>query len=117
VSPLALRRCAKRLRYRRASLIAILLVAASIAAHHGGVALAADAHHGMDMGAVADFCLGAFTAVGAAAVTVALGFIRLGRWRPPVTLGYGWLGATLGAFRPSVRAGPEVLLELCVSRR
>jgi hypothetical protein len=94
-----------------------LLVAASIGAHHSTVGLGAEEHHGIDMGAVVDFCLGVFTAVGAAAVAVALGFVRLCRWRPPATLGAEALAATLGAFRPPVRAGPDVLLELCISRR
>jgi hypothetical protein len=117
VRPLALRRCAKRLRHRRGALIAIWLVAASIAAHHTAMNLTADAHHGMDMGPVAELCLGVFTAVGAAAVSIALGFVSLGRWRPPATLGPEGLGATLRAFRPPARAGPDLLLELCISRR
>ena len=116
MGPIALRRLLQRHRRRLASLAVVLVCATAVAAHHGGMAVG-DAHHDTGMGAAVEMCLAAFTAVGAAVVAVALGMIALGRWRPEAQLlpTAAWWGAQPPA--PRARAGPSLLLLLCVSRR
>ena len=96
-------------------MLAVLLIAGSIAVHHGAMGLG-DTHADMAMSAVAEFCLGVFTAVGAAIATVALGALRLGRWRPPAVLSASGLIAGAPVVVPRSRAGPVYLTFLCVSR-
>jgi hypothetical protein len=114
MGPILLRRLLERHRGRLAALAAVLACATAIAVHHAGPM--DGKHGGMGMSASAQLCLAAFTAVGAAVVVVALGVIGLGRWRPPLRLApsAAWLGAPP---LPRARAGPALLLLVCVSRR
>lgn len=94
---------------------AILAVAFVIAAHHSGVGM--DMHQDAGMNAVAQMCLGVFTAVGAALVAVGLAVLALGRWRPTLILS---ARAPLPASPVPVaraRHGPSAVSFLCVSRR
>jgi hypothetical protein len=116
VSPLGIRRYATRVRYRPRVLVAALLVALSIVAHHTAIGSFQDAHHRMDLGAVADLCLGVFTAVGATVAAVGVALVSRTRWRPMDTAGPLRLVAMPRTPAPRVRAGPELLLVLCVSR-
>lgn len=111
-----LRRLFQRNRRRVATLAVLLVCSTAIAMHHSGMATG-DAHQEMGMGAVVEMCLAAFTAVGAAVAAVGLGLIGLGRWRPATQLfpTAAWWGAQEPA--PRARAGPALLLLLCVSRR
>ena len=80
--------------------------------------LAADhPHHDAGMSAAVEMCLAAFTAVGAFVAVTAVGLIALGRWRPPLTLGWGGVWLAMRSRLPRARAGPGLLLLLCVSRR
>jgi hypothetical protein len=105
-------------RYRRHLMasVAVLVCAAAITVHHSGLTTS-EAHGGMDMGAAVEMCLAAFTAVGAAVLAVALGLISLGRWRPTRSLQLTaalWLAPSP---MPRARAGPALLLLLCVNQR
>lgn len=116
MGPIGVRRTLRRHRRRFAVLIAMLVCAAAIAVHHSDLA-SGDAHDGMPMSAAVEMCLGAFTAVGAAVLAVALGSISLGRWR----LTRSFMPATASWLAPSplprARAGPALLLLLCVNQR
>ncbi len=94
--------------------LAVIAVACAIAAHHSG---AMDMHQDMGMGAVAQMCLGVFTAVGAAFVAAGLAVLMLGRLSPSRTLAPS---SPLPA-RPlpvaRARHGPDAVAFLCVSRR
>ena len=116
MSPFGLRRLLQRHRRRFAALTVALVCVTALAAHHSGVA-AGDAHPEMDMSAVVEMCLAAFTAVGAAVVAVALGLIALGRWRPPLRITPAVSIAGVQPALPRARAGPALLLLICVSRR
>lgn len=72
---------------------------------------------GMTTAAVAEMCLAAFTAVGAAIVLITLGAWMLGRWRPRLLLAPSSLQFAVEAPCARTRAGPGLLLLLCVSRR
>jgi hypothetical protein len=102
------------LSHRRAAVAVALLIAATIALHHGVIAISADMHHGH--AAVAEFCLGVLTAVGAAVVAVAVGMARRLRWRPAMLLGPR--ATAVVAPRPLARArpSPSRLSVLCVWR-
>lgn len=117
VSPLALRRRWGRFRNRRTATLAALLMAMAIAAHHSAIGMSDGMHHGMGMNVVAEICLGVFTAVGAAVASVAVGLVRLGRWRPPSPLLASGLSAAVAAPLPRARAGPPLLSLICVCRR
>lgn len=76
-----------------------------------------DAHHESGMSTAVEMCLAAFLAVGAAVVAVAVALIALGRWRPPLTPTPSALALWASPPLPRARAGPALLLLLCVSRR
>jgi hypothetical protein len=97
-------------------LVATLFVALSIIAHHASIGPSEDAHHAMDVGAVADLCLGVFTAVGTTVVAVAFGLVSLTRRRQAGARGRPPRRTAPRTVHPRVRAGPELLLVLCVSR-
>ncbi len=115
VSPIALR--AQLRRWRRHAALAALLSAliAVVGLHHG--APIGDVHHDAEMGAVAEMCLGVFAAVGGAVVAVASALIALGRRRPAILLYPSGVPWTARLPLPRVRAGPTLLVLLCVSRR
>jgi O-antigen ligase len=116
VSALGIRRRLRRQQRRTAIVFAVLAVAFVIAAHHSGTGM--DMPHDAGMGrAVAQMCLGVFTAVGAALVAAGLAVLALGRWQPTLTLS---LSAPLPASPVPVaraRHGPAAVSFLCVSRR
>jgi hypothetical protein len=116
VSPLAIRRLARRCRRRGAALLAVAAVGAAIAAHHSGVS-EADMHHDGIANAAMELCLGVFVAVGTAVAAVAIGLLALGRWRPPAELRAVGLSGACSRPEPRARAGPALLMLLCVSRR
>jgi len=94
---------------------AVLAVAFVIAAHHSGIGM--DMPHDAGMSAVAQMCLGVFTAVGAALAAAGLAVLALGRWQPTLTLSPS---APLPASPVPVaraRHGPAAVSFLCVSRR
>jgi hypothetical protein len=114
VSTLSIRRRLCRQRRRLTVMATVVALAAAIMMHHSGLAIDA---HDMGIGAVAEMCLGVFTAVGVAAAAVGLAILALGRWRPAlITLPAGALPARP---MPQTRSrhGPELLSLLCVSRR
>jgi len=106
----------RRWRHHAAALALVLGLVGVVAVHHAAPAMS-NAHHGSDTVAMAEMCLGVFTAVGAAVVAVALGFLALGRWRPAILLCPCGALEHPRAPRPRTRAGPALLLLLCVSRR
>lgn len=116
VSPIALRTQMRRWRHRAAALALVLALVGVVAVHHAAPAMS-NAHHDSGVVALAEMCLGVFTAVGAAVVAVALGLLALGRWRPAILLSLGGVLEHPRALRPRTRAGPALLLLLCVSRR
>jgi hypothetical protein len=93
--------------------VLLFAVVGAVALHHGLPMTGGD-HHGMDMGAVTELCLGVFTAVGAAVVAVALGVVDLGRRRSPAMLQTAIAQPVAPRALPRARAGPAFL---CVSRR
>jgi len=113
VSPLSIRTLLRR-RRQLALVAAIMALGAVIAVHHSTLPMD-DMHHGMDVGTVAELCLGVFAAVGAAVVAIALGIVALGRWRPVLSLAPATL-ATVRAPAPRGRDGPALLRLLCVCR-
>jgi hypothetical protein len=97
--------------------LAVVIVAASIAAHHTPLGAGADAHHAIEAGAIAEFCLAVVTVVGVVATAVAFG-----TWDAPRRDGtlVGALVASVAAIAapsPRSRAGPARLSLLCVIRR
>ena len=114
MSPLAIRRAARRLRRHAAGVLVVLALGAIVALHHSGMA-AGDMHHS-GMGMVVELCLGVFTAVGATVAAIAIGLRSLGRWRPRRVLP---AGARIVSRHQTVepRAGPPPQPFLCVWRR
>ena len=107
------------LRYRARGALAVaavLLAGTLLGFHHTDVA-AGQPHPGMDMGAVAEMCVAALTAAGAAVLVVAVGLIALGRWRPPLLMRADGARHAVRAPLSRARAGPGLLLLLCVDRR
>jgi hypothetical protein len=115
VSPLAIRRLARRCRRRGTALLAVLAVGTAVAAHHSSLSMA-DMHHDGFAGAAMELCLGVFVAVGAAVAAVAIGLVALGRWRPDTDLRPAGLSGARRRPEPRARAGPSLLTLLCVSR-
>ena len=109
----------RRLRGRGALAVAAVLLAGTLLSFHHTDVVAGQPHPGMDMdmGAVAEMCVAALTAVGAAVLVVAVGLIALGRWRPPVLMRADGTRHAVRAPLPRARAGPGLLLLLCVDRR
>ena len=117
MGPIAVRRHLRRHRRRNGlAALAVLVCAAAIALHHTDLG-AEQPHHDTGMSAAVEMCLAAFTAVGAAVAAVAVGLIALGRWRPPLVLQAAGLWFAVRSPVPRARAGPGLLLLLCVSRR
>lgn len=106
----------RRWRHHAALLALLCALVAIVGLHHAAPAIG-DAHHDTDMGAVAELCLAVLTTVGAAVGAAGLALIALGRWSPAVLLGPSRLPATARPAQPPTRAGPAVLVLLCVSRR
>lgn len=106
----------RRWRHHAAALAVLLALVAVVAVHHGAPAIS-DAHHGADVGAVAEMCLGVFTAVGAAIVAAALGLLALGRRWPANLPSRSRVLRAANSPRPRIRAGPALLVLLCVSLR
>lgn len=113
MSLLRVHRLLRRARRAATFPLAVLILSAAIAAHHG-VAPADHGDHGMDMGSVMELCLGVFTAVGAAVAAVVIGTIGLGRWRPPVRVLAAASPIAIQLPDIRARAGP---VSLCVHRR
>ena len=112
VRRLLLRHCTKG----AMAVVAVVLFSAAVAMHHTDLSPADSPHH-TGMGEVAEMCLAAFTAVGAAVVAVTVGLVVLGRWRPPLILGPTSVPVAARVPAARARAGPPLLLLLCVSRR
>jgi hypothetical protein len=116
VGPIAIRRSMRRLRRHAAGVLLTIALSGAIAAHHSGIAMS-DMHHD-GMGTAIEMCIGAFTAIGAAVVAVAIGILALGRWPTPVDLFPTAGRLPIGARAPEARAGPHPLFsQLCVWRR
>jgi hypothetical protein len=116
VSATSLRRAIHRRRRHAATVAIIVALGGLVAIHHVGPATH-PGHHDVDLGVVAETCLGVLGAVGAAVIAVAVGLIALGRWRPPLILWPPALTAARRPPQPRARAGPALLAVLCVSRR
>ena len=105
----------RRHRRRVTVITTILALAAAITVHHSALPVHTD--HDVGVSAVAELCLGVFTAVGVALMAAGFAILARGRWSPASML----LPAPgLPARRvPPARArhGPGLLLMLCVSRR
>ena len=112
MSPIVLRARLRRWRRHTAPPALLLVLLALVAVHHAAPAIG-EAHHS-EIVAVAELCLGAFTAVGAALVAAGLG---LHRWRPAILLHRAAVPRTPRLPQPRTRAGPALLKLLCVSRR
>lgn len=67
----------------------------------------ADVEHD-DMSAVAEMCLGVFTAVGAAVLAVGFALTALGRWQPAIVHCPLGMVATARPPQPRIRAGPQL---------
>ena len=117
MGPIAVRRRLRRRRRRNGlAALAVLVCSGALALHH--IELAADQpHHDTGMSAAVEMCLAAFTTVGAAVAAAVVGLIALGRWRPPLVLDVAGLLFAVRSPVPRARAGPGLLLLLCVSRR
>lgn len=80
----------RRRRRRGLALLAALAVAATFSLHHLGPAVGAGAmgagHHDLDLGSVAELCLGVLTVVGAALATATLVARAPGPRHPPLVL-------------------------------
>jgi hypothetical protein len=114
MSPLGIRRSTRRLRRHAVGLLLVFALGGAIAAHHSGMG-PGDMHHG-GMSAVAEMCVGAFTAVGATIAACAMGLLALGRWpTQQVLMPAGVLTSVAPSPYPA-RAGPPLPL-LCVWRR
>jgi ABC-type anion transport system duplicated permease subunit len=85
------RRYTRRLRRHATGLLLVLATGAAISAHHSGLGMG-DMHPD-GMGSAIEMCLGAFTAVGAAVIAVAVGVLALGRWliRPSLVSPVGFV--------------------------
>jgi hypothetical protein len=116
VSPLAIRRAARRFRRHGTALLAVLVIGSAMAVHHAGPPMSVGHDDGAMDGAI-ELCLGVFVAVGAAVAALAVGVISLGRWRPPIDLRPTGLSGAVVRPEPRARAGPVLLSLLCVSRR
>ena len=93
-------------------------LAAMVVVHHAEPSMtAAGAHHDMGGMAAMQMCLGAFVAVGAAVAVITLGAVALGRWKPVCELVPSGLAVSVDVPQAVPRAGPSLLLLLCVSRR
>jgi hypothetical protein len=96
-------------------LLAVVVVAGAITAHHSGMPM--DMHHDPGMSSVVEMCLGVFTAVGAALLAVGVAVLALGRWRPVRMLRAPSMRRAAMAPIARARHGPFVVCVLCVSRR
>jgi hypothetical protein len=116
VSPIGIRRATRRLRHHATGLLLVLALAGAITADHSAIGMS-DVHHD-GMGAAIEMCLGAFTAVGATVVAVALGILALGRWPASPALTPAGALACAGTRAPEARAGPPPrhCSQLCVWR-
>lgn len=113
MGPIAVHRSIRRLRRGLLAAAALLALTGAVVAHHGVPVLGAE-HHGMEMIDVAEICLAAFTAVGAAVAALAVAAPRLRAWLPLAYAAPATLPAVRRGPRPRCRAGPAFL---CVHRR
>jgi hypothetical protein len=91
-------------------------VALSLAVHHASVALEHHGHDGMKAGTVVEMCLGVLTAVGTTVAAVAAVLICSRRQCVLQALTGPPAKVPRRAIPPRVRAGPVLLIELCVCR-
>jgi hypothetical protein len=116
VGPIAIRRSMRRARRHAAGVVLAVALSGAIAAHHSGIAMGGMHHDGMS--AAIEMCVGAFIAVGAAVVAVAIGILALGRWPTLDEIFPAGGLVPAGARAPEARAGPPPpLSQLCVWRR
>lgn len=116
MGPLAIRRATHRVRRPALAIVAVLILGATVSAHHVG--LPPD-HHGDGAAGVAvmlEECLGVFTAVGAA-VALVCGFFTLARRRAAPVPATGVVVVRFDASCALPRAGPPSLAALCIWRR
>ena len=116
MSAIAIRRRLQRHRRRFALSATLVVLAGALAIHHSGVEMDVGMHHDPMVGAVAQMCVGVFTAVGAALAAVGIGIIPL--WRRPVLAPPSFRRAVrMRSIAGRARHGPAAVSFLCVSRR
>jgi hypothetical protein len=105
----------RRLRFRVAGLLLVVVLGAAIAAHHSGPPM--DGMHHDGMGAAIEFCLGVLTAAGTVVAAAAVALFALRRLRAPTKplLAVPFVAPEVRA--PAARAGPQLLARICVWRR
>lgn len=116
VSPIVLRARLRRWRHHAALAALFVALIAVLGLHHGAPTIGA-AHHDSEVVAVTEMCVGVFTAIGAVVVAVGLTLIAFGRRRPAILHHPRGVLRTARLPFPRVRAGPTLLVLLCVSRR
>lgn len=118
MGPTAIRRWLQASRRRMTMVIVAVGLFGAIVAHHSG--LQQDEMSGMHhdgSAAVMQMCLGAFAAVGAAVIAVALGSFALERRRPLSLPCLDDVALHVRSLRYRAREGPPSLPLLCVWRR
>jgi len=113
MSPIALRARLRRWRRHGAAIALLFTILCAVAVHHAAPTLGEE-HHAADLATVAQMRLGVFAAVGAAVAAVAFGLLALGRWRPVAPA--SGVSSPARPPEPRVRAGPAMLVLLCVRR-
>jgi hypothetical protein len=114
MGPIAIGGLLRRRRHQLAVPWVVFALGVAIAMHHSSPSMTGMDHEA-GMGAVAEMCLAAFAAAGAATVAIALGVLALGRWRPPLMLAPA-LPQVARTPAPRGRDGPALLCLLCVYR-
>jgi hypothetical protein len=74
-------------------------------------------HHHADLDAVAEMCLGVLTAVGVVVAVAGLALMARGGGSRVLSLDRCRVQRTARPVQPRTRAGPALLVLLCVSRR
>lgn len=110
---MTIRRAVQRRRRGLVCAFVTVVVVCGLAVHHSELASGAMHHEGM--ATVVEACLGAFTAVGAAVVAVAIGLLAF-RWPRTTACGAPSSIAPHRSRRAGIRAGPAHLRLLSVLR-
>lgn len=92
------------------------MLAGALAMHHGAFEMDVGMHHDPMVGAVAQICVGVFTAIGAVLAAAGIGIVPL--WRRPVLAPPSFRRAVrMRSIAVRARHGPAAVSFLCVSRR